>query len=154
MAQVLRRRTLTWLKHTLGPLLLALCGTSWAFNCGPHALTYAVNDDTGAPVGIRCVRYSFLGVDQALINCEFTWYGEGRWGDRSYRHIGQAMQNNAIVSPGVGFAADISGNGEFFSGGACGTLRPDGGAQSTMPAAFIKGNVMQQLLVPGRGNKS
>ena len=89
-----------------------------AFNCGPHTLTYVVTSANGSPAGIRCVKLEFGGVDHGMPQYELYWYGEGKWGNASYRHVGFGAQNYGVNNPGTGFAADIYGNGETFNGRA------------------------------------
>lgn len=79
------------------------------FRCGPHTLTYFVKSDEGPVAGIRCVK--------VVNNHSFAWYGEGRWGSLSYRHVGYAAGDN--FNGGVRFwgsMADIYGNGESYQG--------------------------------------
>jgi hypothetical protein len=79
------------------------------FTCGPHALTYEVQQAQAngfrVVVGIRCVK--------VVNNQSFAWYGEGRWGSFQYRNVGYGSGD--IFNGGVrfvGYQGDIHGNGE------------------------------------------
>ena len=79
------------------------------FRCGPYTRTYFLKDASGNVTGIRCVK--------VVNNHSFAWYGEGRWGNAAYRHVGYAASDN--FNGGVRFwgsLADIYGNGESYQG--------------------------------------
>lgn len=90
------------------------------FKCGSHMLTYSVRSLAGtAGAGVRCVR--FTGFPSVI------WYGEGHWNGHYYRHIGTAVSATFAVPPRAnwspskagdmhGAAANISGNGEYYTG--------------------------------------
>jgi hypothetical protein len=89
------------------------------FKCGPYAYAYEVFDTDGRPgPGVRCIRF----VD----HLSFVWYGEGRWGQVIYRHLGWAKHDHDTnVSPQrvfKGHAADFFGNGENVSSPHPGTI--------------------------------
>src|SRR5205823_2642327 len=54
--------------------------------------------------GVRCLWYNGQSPEN------FVWYGEGRWGQRTYRHVGIAFQDPD--SGPIGRAADLAG-GDF-----------------------------------------
>lgn len=83
-----------------------------AFDCGPHALTYVVlpTDDKRSGMGVRCLK--LLSKDYSY---QIVWYGEGRWDNRAYRHLGMAYAAIEEWTPIESYAADISGNGEAYS---------------------------------------
>lgn len=92
------------------------------FTCGPQFATYSVRSEGGSgwPVaGVRCVLFR----DSEVVNGAIAganWYGEGRWGNFSYRHAGRTDKRPADLA-GKNFttaseAADIYGNGENGSG--------------------------------------
>jgi hypothetical protein len=78
-----------------------------SFSCGPHLLAYKVKALDGRNgAGVRCVR---LRADPTV---SLYWYGEGYWGQNTYRHIGGMYR--AVTSGNNGFAFDIFGNGEDY----------------------------------------
>jgi hypothetical protein len=85
-----------------------------SFTCGSHMKTYRVISPNGALGGVRCVKpINAKGRDGNTLL--FAWYGEGRWGNTNYRHVGSAS-----VSPSSGrqinYADDVYGNGENTGG--------------------------------------
>jgi len=99
--------------------ILSFGGAEAAFACGPDLATYEVRAANGSPApGVRCVRF--------VNRQSFAWYGEGRWGSSTYRHLGYAVgPAEVITGPGnsfTGYAADFHGNGETTSGNFPGTL--------------------------------
>jgi hypothetical protein len=75
------------------------------FKCGGDLLTYDVVSLDHVPgYGVRCLWYNGQSPEN------FVWYGEGRWGQRTYRHVGIAFQD-ADSGP-IGQAADLAG-GDF-----------------------------------------
>ncbi|NJL51395.1 MAG: hypothetical protein HC930_02790 [Hydrococcus sp. SU_1_0] len=85
-----------------------------SFTCGPHLKTYRVTSTNGALGGVRCVKFiNQQGRDGNFLT--FVWYGEGRWGNTDYRHVGSAAITESTGKQ-VNYAADISGNGEGTNG--------------------------------------
>jgi hypothetical protein len=75
-----------------------------SFACGPHYKTYRVQSRNGAQgSGVRCLRST------PTVSLSGIWYGEGKWGNQTYRHIGATVGS-------MGEAADIHGNGETTDG--------------------------------------
>jgi len=70
--------------------------------CGPHFKEYRVVTNGPGNFGVRCVQ---IGANM------MSWYGEGAWGGRNYRHIGRAARGEFGL---VAWARDIYGNGEQF----------------------------------------
>jgi hypothetical protein len=91
-----------------------------AYNCGPHLYTYQVRSLANTPGnGVRCVKFGEGHPGNMLP--AFAWTGEGRWQGSSYRHVGHAYgePDGGLV----GYASDISGNGEAFSNNFNGNLQ-------------------------------
>jgi hypothetical protein len=92
------------------------------FNCGPHTLTYEVRSlSNNAFGGIRCVKKD-NGYDAYVPS--IAWYGEGKWGSCTYRHVGHAFYSS-YSSPytyNKGYASDIYGNGECANSNFNGNL--------------------------------
>ena len=117
--------TVTMLGFLLGPTLLLISYAHAEFKCGGTFLTYEVGspgsdltppctqDNPCGPTGVRCVKYDPGG------NELFVWYGEGKHGQRSYRHVGIAI-NATEFSPITGRAGDIYGNGEDYNNNVTG----------------------------------
>jgi hypothetical protein len=94
--------------------LLAEITYAQNFKCGSDLLTYEVVSSDHQ--GIRCVRYD--PQDAEL----FVWYGEGRRGQRTYRHVGIAFRGGADIGT-TGRAADMTtGNGEDFNNNVTGLV--------------------------------
>ena len=75
------------------------------FSCGPNTATYAATRLDGSPgLGVRCLVYD--SQDPNL----FYWYGEGRWGDFQYRHMGFGRTDSTLAT-----ASDIQGGGANVS---------------------------------------
>jgi hypothetical protein len=93
-----------------------------AFQCGANLVTYRVRSlSNGQAGGIRCVKFTEGSIDGSTPR--FAWYGEGRWGNRSYRHVGHAFRHPLKVATlRVGYASDIYGNGEYANGNFNGNL--------------------------------
>jgi hypothetical protein len=90
-----------------------------SFSCGPHVRTYVVRPlDNRQGVGIRCVKFSEGKPGTAIPR--LAWYGEGKWGGSTYRHVGQAIYRGRNL---VGFASDIHGNGEDINNNFPGNLQ-------------------------------
>lgn len=90
-----------------------------AFTCGPYAATYIVRAlDQRTGQGIRCVKFSQNS--QRSVNTGIPvmiWYGEGRWGNTTYRHYGAGWLSDRAGGQRItGSAGDIYGNGEGTSG--------------------------------------
>jgi hypothetical protein len=85
------------------------------FTCGPYTTTYFVKGYTDQPVGIRCLKFIPRSTPGFEAQDRVIWYGEGRWGTFTYRHLGFA------AASGTGFrgsAGDLPGNGaiaDYFS---------------------------------------
>ncbi|MEA5504786.1 hypothetical protein VB735_17045 [Halotia wernerae UHCC 0503] len=89
------------------------------FSCGRYLRTYIVKPlDNRKGTGIRCVKFS-EGKPGTTVP-RLAWYGEGKWGSATYRHIGQAIYRNSNL---VGFASDIHGNGENTNNNFPGNLK-------------------------------
>jgi hypothetical protein len=130
-----RSRTSHLLRWASALGFTALHGGVFAFNCGPNALTYAVTDINNVTTGFRCVVYTYHGLSHGAPDFEFTWYGEGRKGGQSYRHIGAACATAEVCNPPHARAIYISGNGESLTGQALG-LRPIVTEASAAPATI------------------
>ena len=81
------------------------------FSCNSDSrsglLTYVVKAlDNRVGSGIRCVKFSDGGGSTIPV---LAWYGEGRWGSKTYRHVGHAFYNNRRI---ISSASNIHGNGE------------------------------------------
>jgi hypothetical protein len=90
----------------LAPLWVALGvmpAIAQSFSCGPLTPTYEVRDFNNRVVGIRCVKYF-------PVNDTVVWYGEGRWGSLTYRHLGMASGHPENFGY-FGAAGDLPGNG-------------------------------------------
>jgi hypothetical protein len=85
-----------------------------AFTCGPNMSTYRVTSPDGTLGGVRCVKFinADSGNGRTLL---FVWYGEGKWGDTKYRHVGTASIDRSSGKQ-VNQAIDIYGNGEGTDG--------------------------------------
>ena len=99
-------------------LLLLFSLPAFAFNCGPHVLTYVVAKPDGTPAGVRCVKLSYHGAyqgyPQGFPEYSLHWYGEGTSASGPYRQVGSAIQTINLGSSGT--VAYIQGNGEAVSG--------------------------------------
>ncbi len=95
----------------------AVCAS---FSCGPHAITYEVLPLTPGVTGqgIRCV-VTAAGSPELLSFPKFIWYGEGKWNNTSYRHLGHAHYLNNTLKA---YASDFHGNGEGTSNNFPGNL--------------------------------
>ncbi|WP_246275813.1 WD40 repeat domain-containing protein, partial [Brasilonema bromeliae] len=85
------------------------------FSCNSYTrsnlLTYVVKArDHRVGTGIRCVKFSDGGGNTIP---SLAWYGEGKWGGKTYRHVGHAFYNNGKL---IGSASNIYGNGEDING--------------------------------------
>ncbi len=90
-----------------------------SFKCAPHLRTYVVKPlDRRSGTGIRCVKFSDGKPGTAIP--KIAWYGEGRWGRSTYRHVGHAFYRGRNL---VGFASDIHGNGEDTNNNFPGNLK-------------------------------
>lgn len=90
------------------------------FSCGRHLKTFVVrslNQQKGR--GIRCVKITTMRRGSRRIP-KISWYGEGNWNGKTYRHIGHAFGNRRLMR---GYASDIYGNGEDFKNNFPGNLR-------------------------------
>jgi hypothetical protein len=109
------------------------------FSCGGGLLTYAVQSTTdvapnphvaaiaGAAPGIRCVKYYPQGPTA------FIWYGEGKWDQKAYRHIGIATRTGGGGELGVtAKAGDFAGEG-FQGGVVLLTMQADTNGQNLGP---------------------
>ncbi len=88
------------------------------FSCGPFMDTYVVSSpDFFSGEGIRCVKWS-TGAKTSKRVPAFAWYGEGRWDDIRYRHVGHAFASASLPQPNTyqAFATDMYGNGETVQG--------------------------------------
>jgi hypothetical protein len=85
-----------------------------AFTCGPNMSTYRVTSPSGTLGGVRCVKF-INAKGRGGDTLRFAWYGEGKWGNTNYRHIGSASIE-ASSGKQVNHATDIYGNGENTSG--------------------------------------
>ena len=85
----------------------AVCAS---FSCGPHALTYEVHPLTPGVTGqgIRCV-VTAAGSPELPSFPKFIWYGEGKWNNTAYRHVGHAHYLDNTLKA---YASDFYGNGE------------------------------------------
>ena len=82
----------------------------YAFSCGPDLTTYKVISNSGLQgAGVRCVKLIDAPQGPSLV-----WYGEGRWGNFEYRHVGQA--DVPQYGQRRARASDITGNGEDAEG--------------------------------------
>jgi hypothetical protein len=91
-----------------------------SFSCGSDLTTYRVQSlSNGNFGGIRCVKFTEGSIDSAP---RFAWYGEGNWNGTSYRHIGHAVSNPTNPKQRIGYASDITGNGEQTNGNFNGNL--------------------------------
>jgi hypothetical protein len=91
-----------------------------SFNCGPHLSTYVVKSlGQISGQGIRCVKFSQGRPGNSRIP-RLAWYGEGKWNRATYRHVGHAFYNSSNL---IGYASDISGNGESFNNNFPGNLQ-------------------------------
>lgn len=84
------------------------------FTCGTHLTTYRVTSPDGALGGVRCVKFINEKRRDKRDSLTFVWYGEGRWGNTDYRHIGYSAKEYSGQQSN--YAADISGNGEGTNG--------------------------------------
>ncbi len=88
------------------------------FTCAPHLRTYVVKSlSTGEFGGVRCVK--FISTKPGSNIPRLAWYGEGRWGGNTYRHVGHGLIRGSKI---VGYASDINGNGEDANGNFPGNL--------------------------------
>lgn len=91
--------------------------------CGDNFTQYAVKTNDASSAGIRCVK----------MEGNITWYGEGHWGDKTYRHIGWANRTSGTPAIAQASAYDLSGNGETVAGGFSGNLRLQPSTGGTAP---------------------
>ena len=127
---------LTWKSLTIGGLIVLSTATTALtqvtpqsnirltqasrFSCGPHTLTYAVKSLRQVEgKGIRCVKFSDGQPSNPRIP-QMAWYGEGIWNGATYRHVGHAFYRRSNL---IGYASDISGNGEDFHNNFPGNLQ-------------------------------
>jgi hypothetical protein len=93
-----------------------------SFQCGSDLVTYRVRSlNNGQDGGIRCVKFTEGSPDGSTPR--FAWYGEGRWGNASYRHVGHAFRHPVNGTLRIGYASDIYGNGENASANFDGNLK-------------------------------
>lgn len=91
------------------------------FSCGPHLATFVVRSLAQVPgQGIRCVKFS-NGSLQNSRTPRIAWYGEGNWRGKTYRHMGHAFYRGQQLLQG--YASDMYGNGEAFTGNFNGNLK-------------------------------
>lgn len=105
MKAVVWKTTMIWSMACIGLASL----NAEAF-CGPHFKEYRVVTSGAGNFGVRCVQ---IGANT------MSWYGEGAWNHKNYRHIGRAYRGEFGM---VGYAKDIYGNGEQFQNTADGIM--------------------------------
>lgn len=101
-------------------LVFSVPAAAASFSCGPHALTYEVlslKPGVTGP-GIRCV-VTAAGSPELRSHPKFIWYGEGKWNNTPYRHLGHAHYFNNTLKA---YASDFYGNGEGFANNFPGNL--------------------------------
>lgn len=115
---------LTTISLTFGLLATRFAESAQAsYTCGPHLRTYSVRSLNGVSGrGVRCVMRN-----------GGAWFGEGYWGNVTYRHVGEKLGNQ-------GYAGDIYGNGEVARGSFLkrGDLRFSGSWQDNNPSRRIR----------------
>lgn len=88
------------------------------FTCAPKLRTYIVKSlSTGEFGGVRCVKFNPTTSGSSIPR--LAWYGEGRWGSNTYRHVGHGFISGSKI---VGYASDINGNGEHTNANFPGNL--------------------------------
>lgn len=97
---------------------------SAGFTCGPSLKTYRVtkpSGNTAEGLGVRCVKFGKEGGNIQNGLPVFSWYGEGKWGESKYRHLGHAFARDTDTF--TGYAADFFRNEGETEGIFDGTLR-------------------------------
>lgn len=102
--------TIILLLVVISILVSSVPAATASFSCGPHALAYEVLSLTPGVKGqgIRCV-VTAAGSPELRSHPKFIWYGEGKWNNIPYRHLGHAHYFNDTLKA---YASDFYGNGE------------------------------------------